>query len=436
MIEKATDCIKYAQKEKKINEIDVVFEKNDSISVSVRDGKVEKIDDSCVSAYGVRIVHDRRQAIISNVDLDNYRADVDQLLDISKSLPEDEFVGLSTSESLVKGAVFDDAKIERPAEKDLIDAALAIESGAKEAGAFTVETASIEFNKKTLRFLGSNGFSGEFRKSYITCCAMVVAKNSEGMEHGDKFRIFTSSPGGYTAIGEEAARKALSRLGSKKIKSGKMPVIIDREAAGSFLGHVVSALNGVVISSKASMFCDKINEKCFDTNISILDDPSVEGGVNSIGFDADGLAPESMYLVRHGHIRNYLLDSYTARKLKLITNRRAQRSAASLPHPSCTNVTLLPTSNTKDQMLKNITSGVYITDFIGMGVNILTGDHSVGCAGFMIENGEIAYPVSEIVMSCSLLDVFKRMVPLDDLFVEFGVDSPSIYIDEVMIGGE
>lgn len=435
MIDKMHECVKYAEQEKGIDQIDIVSETSNTVSASVRGGKLESFDDAQKEVIGIRIIRNKRQAIISKSKLDNYKEDLDLLIKMTENLPEDEYVSMFGAEEPVQNAVFDDINIQRPSKDSLVQMALEMENGAISAGASNVELSLAKYIKKEYVFLSSIGFSGEFKKSYMSYYVSSVANKNGSMEQGDRYKIFCTPPTGFAEIGMDAGEKAVTKLGSRKIKSGKMPVIIDRIAAGDFLGTILDALNGTAISMGTSLFCGKINENCFNTNISILDDPLVQNGVNSRTFDAEGLRPDPIYLVRHGHIRNYILDGYTARKLKLPNNKRASRSAASIPYPSSTNVTLQPTSKSKSDAISSIQYGLYVTDFIGMGINLLTGSYSRGCCGFMIENGKITYPVNEVTFSCDLATVYKVMTPLDDLIIEFGVDSPSIYIDEVMIGG-
>lgn len=428
-------CLKYATKEKGIGEIDVAYEKIESENVSVRHGKFEKLDSSISEKFGVRVIHNKRQAIIAKTRLSDYKQDIDLLVDISKNLPEDQYLSLPSNNDLVVNQSFNLAKLEKPTEGELLNMALDMEGGARDGGAHDVEVASVTYTKRTYAFCASNGSSGEFAKSYISFFIAAVAKNDSGMEQGGRYKAFCQNPSGFREIGMDAAKKAVAKLGARKIATSRMPIIIDRLAAEEFLGHIIEALNGHTIAAGTSMFRDKVNQKCFNDCVTILDDPSAKDKLRSIPFDAEGGKPEPVFLVKHGHVRNYLLDNYTSKKLKLVNNKRAARSAATAPTPGCTNVTLQPTDKKLQDAISSISYGLYITDFIGMGVNLLTGDYSRGCSGFIIENGQVSYPVSEVTVSCNLMDVFSEMVPLDDLYVEFGVDSPSIYIPQVTIGG-
>lgn len=435
MKDKIDQCIEYARNVKGINQIDIVLEKSESISAFVRYGKFEKLQENNFEKFGIRIIDKKKQAVISRVTLDNFKDNLDLLINIVQNFKEDEFLGMPYSEEVVHGEIFNAEKIAPPKQTELIDMALEIENAALDKGIFNTESTYAKYTKKKYIFVGSNGFYGESTKSYLSCYTSVIAKNSDSMEQGDCYKIFCNDPKGYKEIGEKAAEKAKAKLNSKKIQTFVGPAIIDRIAASEFLGHIVNALNGNTISVGMSMFCNKINESCFNSEVTIIDDPSLENGIFSATFDADGFKMLPTYLVKHGYIRNYLLDYYTSKKMNLLNNHRAVRSVDSAPYPGNTNVILSATNNSLEDLIKSISKGIYITDFIGMGVNLLTGNYSRGCSGFMIENGEITFPVNEITLSCNLMDVFKTMIPLSDLKVEFGIDSPSIYLEKVTFAG-
>lgn len=435
MDSKAYECIKYAESEKGIEQIDIVCVQNELFGVSVRHGKFEKIEDSVTKNFCIRVIHNNRQATVLKTSLDDYKDDIDLLLGMTKCLPQDDCTGLPSSDGLVFGETYEVQNIKRPSEKELIEMATQLESSALENGACDIEVADVSYKNSYYAFCGSNNASGTLSRSFISCYIAAVAKGDNEMQQGDKYKISCSDMPSFVEVGAEAARISCSRLGSKKMRSGKMPVIMDKVVAKDFLEHILEALNGRSISSGSSMFVDKMNERCFNSNVSIIDDPLVPNGIRSTPFDAEGFRVEPFLLVRHGHIRNYTLDTYTSRKLKMINNKRASRSGAGIPVPSCTNVVLQPTEKSFSDAVKSIKYGVLIDGFIGMGVNLLTGDYSRGCTGFLIENGEVKYPVSEITVSGNLKDFFKMMIPLDDLVIEFGIDSPSIYIDEATISG-
>jgi PmbA protein len=235
-------------------------------------------------------------------------------------------------------------------------------------------------------------------------------------------------------IGKEAGERAVRRSNPQKVKTGKYLVIIDRRVAGGMLGNMLGAANAAAVARKTSFWRKKLGDQVAAKSITVHDNPLLDRGFGSRPFDGEGLGVAPLVIIEEGVLKTWLLDSATARELSLETNARAARSGAGTS-PSSTNAWLDPGERSIEEMAREIGTGFYVTETIGHGVNMVTGDYSKGASGFWIEGGEITYPVSEITIAGNLIDMFKAMHPLRDLEFRGSVNSPSLLIDGMTIGG-
>jgi PmbA protein len=211
--------------------------------------------------------------------------------------------------------------------------------------------------------------------------------------------------------------------------------VFDPRVAGSLIRHLTSAINGSAIARKTSFLIDKRGERLFAPGIRIIDDPLRPRGLNSRPFDAEGVAGERRALIDDGVLTTWLLDSATGRELGLATTGHAQRGVSSTPSPGATNVHLEAGSVSPEQLIADIGQGFYVSDLIGMGVNIITGDYSRGAAGFWIENGKRTYPVSEVTIAGHLNDIFRTLTPANDLEFRHGVNAPTLRVEGLTVAG-
>jgi PmbA protein len=236
-------------------------------------------------------------------------------------------------------------------------------------------------------------------------------------------------------IGRNAGERAVARLNPRKVSTRKVPVVFDARVAGSLVGHLASAINGSAIARKTSFLKDKRGEAVFAPGIDIVDDPLRRRGLRSHPFDAEGVAVKRLKLVADGVLTTWLLDCATARELGLATTGHAQRSASSTPSPGPTNLHLEPGKLGPDALIADIDEGFYVTDLIGSGANLVTGDYSRGAAGFWIEKGQRSYPVSEVTIAGHLLDMFRSLSPANDLKFRYGTNAPTIRVEGLTIAG-
>jgi PmbA protein len=284
----------------------------------------------------------------------------------------------------------------------------------------------------------SQGFRGAYLGSSHGVSMTAIAGEGTGMERDYDYSSVRhaadlESP---EKIGRSAANRAVARLNPRKVATRKVPVVFDPRTAGSLVSHLASAANGASVARKTSFLRDKMGAKLFADGIRIIDDPLRKRGLRSHPFDGEGVAGKKLTLVDDGVLLSWLLDSATARELGLITTGHAHRGASSMPSPGPTNLHLEPGRLSPDALLADITDGFYITDMIGMGVNMVTGDYSRGASGFWIENGKRTYPVSEVTIAGHLLEIFRTITPANDLEFRYGTNSPTLRVEGLTVAGQ
>ena len=420
---------------------DAVAMRSVSQSVDVRDGAVEESQRSEGNDMGLRVMVGRKQAVVSTNDLnpDGVKALAERAMAMARVAPEDKYAGLADPAMLAKS--FPDL--------DLVDRELpgvaalealarrAEEAGRAVKGVSKSGGASASAGIGGMVLLTSHGFSGAYLGSRHSVAMQAIAGEGTGMETDYDFSsaLHASDLDQPEKIGRTAGEKAVAKLNPRKVSTKKVPVIFDRDVAGSIVGHLVSAINGAAIARKTSFLKDKLGERLFAPGIAIIDDPLRVRGLRSRPFDAEGVAGRRMALVEDGVLKTWLLDSATARELDLKSTGHAQRSASSTPSPGPTNLHLEPGNRSPQELMAGIGEGFYVTDLIGSGANMVTGDYSRGAAGFWIENGERLYPVSEVTIAGNLLDIFRTVAPADDLHFRYGTNAPTVRIEGLTIAG-
>jgi PmbA protein len=236
-------------------------------------------------------------------------------------------------------------------------------------------------------------------------------------------------------IGRSAGERAVRRLNPKKVATKRVPVVFDPRIAGTLVSHLSSAINGSAIARKTSFLKDRMGERLFAPGITIVDDPLRRRGLRSHPFDAEGIAGERRAIVADGTLTTWILDCATARELGLTSTGHAQRGVSSTPSPGASNLHLEPGPKTPAELIADITEGFYVTDLIGMGANMVTGDYSRGASGFWIERGELTYPVSEVTIAGHLNDIFRTLTPANDLVFRYGTNAPTVRIEGLTVAG-
>ena len=284
----------------------------------------------------------------------------------------------------------------------------------------------------------SHGFRGAYLGSRHGVSMMAIAGEGTAMERDYDYysALHGADLESPEKIGRTAGERAVARLNPRKVSTRKVPIVFDPRIAGSLVSHLASAANGASVARKTSFLRDKMGQKLFADGIAIIDDPLRKRGLRSHPFDGEGVAAQKLALVEDGVLRSWLLDCATARELGLKTTGHAQRGVSSVPSPGPSNLHLAPGTVSPDDLIADIKDGFYVTDLIGHGANMVTGDYSRGASGFWIENGKRTYAVSEVTIAGSLLDMFRNMTPANDLEFRYGTNAPTVRLEGLTVAGQ
>lgn len=419
---------------------DAVAVRTIALSVEVRLGKVEESERAEADDFGLRVFVGRRSAIVSTNGYGDVRETAERAVAMARAAPEDRSAGLADSEQLARDVPdLDLADPVPPPDAGALTArALAAEEAARAVkGVSNSGGASASYGASTFVLLTSHGFRGSHSATRHGVSAVAIAGSGTSME-----RDYDYASARHLAdledpaeIGRRAGERAARRLSPRKVPTGTFPVIYENRVAGGFLGHLAGAINGASVARGTSFLKDARGKPVFAPGIRIEDDPVRRRGLRSRPFDGEGLAAAPLAIVEDGVLTEFLLDCASARELGTVSNGRASRGTGSAPFPSATNLTLAPGPQPPEALLASVSRGLYVTDLIGHGVNLVTGDYSRGVSGFWIENGELAYPVAEITVAGNLRDMFARLVPASDLMLRTGIDAPTVLIEGLTVGG-
>jgi PmbA protein len=448
----ASDILSKALKAGATDAEAVVYE-GDEFSALVHLGQVETLKESGSRAVGLRVFIGQRTASTSSSDFSNESIArlVEGAITLAKITSEDPFAGLPEAHEFgqVDGDLhlyFDDVNQMPPAERIEI-------ARRTEAAAFAYDTRiqnsrGGDFDTATSHkiMVNSRGFLGEYRRSYCGFSTSPIAQDESGMQRNYWFSNARTVKklDDPEEIGREAARRTLQRLGARRVSTQKAPVVFSAELAQSVIGNIFDAANGDAIYRHASFFSGMLGERVAGENITVIDDGTMvfDGGNTKIGgfgtrpFDGEGLPTRRTVLVERGILKNYVMNTYTARKLGMHSTGNASRGLAGNPGIGAGNFYLEAGTLTPEQIIGDIKSGLYVTETMGHGVNLVTGDYSVGASGMWIENGEIAYPVEEITIAGNLKDMYRNIVAIGNDLVFHGASAaPTIRIEGMTIAG-
>ena len=411
-----------------------------SLAVEVREGAVEESERSEGDDVGLRVFVGRRQAVVSSNDV---KADVGELAEravaMARAAPEDPFAGLADPAQLA-GDVPDldlldpdlpSVTLLEERAKRAESAALAVEGVTKSGGA----SASAGIGGMVL--VTSQGFRGAYLHSGQSVSMTAIAGEGTAMERDYDYSsaLHGADLDAPEKVGRTAGERTVERLNPRKVETKRVPVVFDRRVAGSLVGHLAGAINGSAVARKTSFLKDKLGERLFGPGIHVIDDPLRKRGLRSRPFDAEGVATRRLAVVEDGVLESWFLDSATARELGFATTGHAQRGVSSTPAPGPSNLHLSAGVDTPEALMADIAEGFYVTDLIGMGVNQVTGDYSRGASGFWIENGRRSYPVSEVTIAGNLVEMFRALLPANDLEFRFGTNAPTLRVEGLTVAG-
>jgi PmbA protein len=421
---------------------DAVALRSMSLSVDVRDGAVEETQRSESDDVGLRVLVGQRQAVVSTNDIAGNGADAlaERAVAMARAAPEDRFAGLADDDALARTIPDLDLIDENvPSVMDLEKLALAAEAaGLAVPGVTKSGGASAGAGIGGMVLVTSRGFRGAYLGSNHGFSMTAISGEGTGMERDYDFSsaLHAADLDAADAVGRKAGERAVKRVNPRKVPTGKVPIVFEPRIAGSLVGHLASAVNGSAIARKTSFLRDKLGEKLFRPGIRIVDDPLRPRGLRSRPFDGEGVMGRRLAIVDDGVLVTWLLDSATARELGMTTTGHAQRSVSSSPSPGSTNLYLEAGAVTPEALIADIKDGFYVTDLIGMGANLVTGDYSRGAAGFWIENGKLTFPVSEVTIAGHLTDMFAALEPANDLEFRYGTNAPTVRMEGLTVAGQ
>ena len=440
LLELAQDTLALALKAGATSGDAMVTESRDS-SITMRQGKVEELEQSESRAVGLRIFAGQSSATIAGSVLtkEARKTLAERAVAMAKLAPPDPFNGLAAPEQLAKTEMdldlvsntFPTAAELRRLVEEAESTGLAVK-GISKSGAAGASSSSSD-----IALASSNGFAKSYRRTGFGLHATLIAGEGTHMvrDYYGTSATHYSDLESPAYVGQMAAERTVKALNPRKVQSQAVPVIFDRRVASSLLGHLAGAINGAAIARGVSFLKDKLGHAVFRPNIIIVDDPHRLRGFASKSFDGEGLPTQRRNFIDKGVLASWVLDLRSSRQLNLQSTGNASRGLSSQPSPSTTNLHMEPGTQSKEDMIKGIKKGLLITDFIGSSINSATGDYSRGAGGFWIENGEIQYPVSEITVAGNLLDMFLHLTPANDLEFRSSTNAPSCLVEGMTLAG-
>jgi PmbA protein len=413
-----------------------------SVSLSWRLGKLERLERSEGRDIGLRVLVGRRQAMVSSSDRSVAALDelVERAVAMARTVPEDPYAGLADPDQIA--TEFPDLDVCDPTEpsaETLIDMASRAEDAARSVtGVTNSEGADAGWGRTEMGFVASNGFAHSYAVTHGSVSASVLAGDTtDGMERDYDYSsaVHMSDLRPPEEVGHEAGRRAVRRLGARKVKTCKVPLIYDPRVSRGMVGSLAGAINGAAVARGTSFLKDRLGKQVMAAGLRVIDDPHRRRGLRSRPCDGEGLPSAKMTIVEDGILSTWLLDLRSARQLGMKPTGHAGRGSSSAPSPTVSNFYLDAGPVTVAELVGDVSRGLYITELFGQGVNMVTGDYSRGAAGFWIENGEIAYPVSEVTVAGNLKDMLLNITPANDLVFRYGMDAPTLRIDGMTVAG-
>ena len=428
---KASYCLDLA---KKLGATDTSVTVSNLISetVNFRNKKLDESNRSDNLGIDITTYIGKKKSSISSSNLldDNLNVLIEQCIVTTKNTPEDEFNSLADEELFAKEVkdldLHDDTHLQNDKKIEYLKR---LEEASSDDKKIVNTESSFAENKSNFILANSKGFCEGYKSSSFTATSVVVAKNQQSMERDYEYssKCYFKDIKDAEDLGKIAAQQTIRKLSPKKIGSEKINIIFDKRIAKGILNTFASAISSSAIARGTSFLKDKINEKIFSDTIDIYDKPDVQKGLGSRSFDLEGVITDTLQLVEQGTLKNYLVDTYNGKKLNLKSNGR------------CGGPSNLYFSNGKTSYkdLLNLNSkSLYITETIGHGSNIVTGDYSVGATGFFIENGEFKYPINEITIAGNFKEMFKKITLANDLNFEYSTNSPTMMIEGMIVAGK
>ncbi len=441
MLKKACESLLICAKKHGAKQAEAICVHGQSLSVGVREQKLEDLDASEGLDIGLRVIIDKKQACVSGSDLSENALDklAERCVDMAKIAPTDPYCGLAeqiqSTTKIENLQLYDDTDL---GADDLLQRAKILEKTALAHKNIIQAEGSSASQAKYARWLANtNGFSQGYKTSRHSLSVAAFASNGKSMERDYDYkttRFFEDLPAPET-IANKAASRAVARLGAKKIKSGTMPVILHRRVAPQILSSFISAISGRSVARGVSFLKDKMDRQIFAKNINIIDDPFIKRGSGSRPWDGEGIKGKKLEIVKNGVLKSWLLNLASARQLGLETTAHASRPLSSPPGISTSNIWIEAGEKSVQDFISDLENGILVTEMFGPSFNQNTGDYSVGVSGFEIKNGQKQGAVNEITIAANLIEIFKTIQACNDLILDKACTSPSLVIDNMVVSG-
>lgn len=423
---------------------DAVAVAGDAVSIDVRSGKLEQAERAEGFDIGLRVLIGQRQASVSASDISDsvITSMAERAVAMAREAPEDPNAGLADPSQLARSwdlaalEMIDPA--EAPTAAQLQDDALRAEAAAAAVqGISQVDSSSASYSRRAFHMAASNGFSGGYGRTgrAVSCVAITGTGGQMERDFAGESRAWASDLPSAESVGLLAAQRTLERAGASKPPTGQFPILFDERISSSLVGHLLNAINGSAIARGSSWLRDKMGTQILPTGMDLLEDPFRPRVAGSRPFDGEGLPTSRRALIRNGVLESWILDLATARKLGLESTGHAARGTGGPPAPSPGNVALTQGSRSREDLIRDMGTGLLVTSMIGATISPTTGDYSRGAAGFWVENGVITRPVNECTIAGNLLDMLARIIPANDARLHLSAVVPSLLVEGMTIAG-
>ena len=444
-LEKLTDALLDAATRAGADAADALAVAGSSVSIDVRSGKLEQAERSEATDIGVRVFVGKRSAVVSSSDTRAETLSIlaERAVAMAREAPEDPYAGLADASQLATNLDATVFELADPAPEPE-PAALEADARAAEAAALAVQgitqvsSASAAYGARRVHFAATNGFSGGYARTSRSCSVVAIAGTGTGMERdydGDS-RVFQSDLRSPDDIGRTAAERTLARLNPKRPKTGAYPVLFDERISSSLIGHLMAAINGNAIARGSSWARDLLDQPVLPAGLTLTEDPHRPRMMSSRPFDAEGLPTRKRRVVNNGVLTGWTLDLARARKLGMASTANAARGTSGGPSPVSWNLHLTEGDASRDDLIRQMGTGLIVTSMIGSTINPNTGDYSRGAAGLWVENGEPVHAVSGVTIAGNLRDMLRRLIPANDARPWLGTRVPSLLVEGLTLAGD
>ncbi|MGR3622070.1 TldD/PmbA family protein [Pseudophaeobacter sp.] len=424
--------------------VDAMAAEGSSLSIEVREGKLEQAERSEGTDLGLRVFIGQRQALVSSSDSrpETLTAMAERAVAMAREAPEDPYAGLAARDQLAQSWDIDALQMSdpsaEPAPAALQQDALAAEAACQAIdGISQVQSAAAGYGHHAIYLATSNGFFGGYQRTGRSISCTGIAGTGTGMERdydGDS-RAFQSDLRRPDDIGRLAGERAVARLNARRPQTGSYPVLFDERISSSLIGHLLGAANGAAIARGSSWLKDALGEQILPAALSVIEDPHRPRISGSRPFDGEGLATQRRAIIEDGALTGWSLDLASARKLGMQSTGNAARGIGSVPSPSNWNIALTQGEQSREDLIAQMGTGLLVTSLIGSTINPNTGDYSRGASGYWVENGEIAYPVNECTIAGNLRDMLARIIPANDARDYLSRVVPSLLVEGMTLAG-